>query len=880
MSGTTAMLFNEHLTMMEAPRLTARYRPVKLTLADLADRVRRAPVRKKRAAVAPGLFFGLSEQRDGDATINSSQVQFRSAVVLDLEGDAVPQDVPERTAALPWTALTYASPSYRRPLPRWRVVIPSSDPMDLGQTYRATMFVVERLGSQEWTDLRCTELSRRFFAPVIAENNPDREFLERQGLPCHLTAGTQSRWFALSDIPGGFDPPPPPHRACRPGPAGGKRKDPRASKGAYGVFARCYELDDVISMSEDWPCGRLPYAPSPSGAGKWYWTGAKFDGDEKPDAPSLTQFPPGMPSYFDHSDSPLGGMTLAAVDLAAQWMYGALAEKDGRTNYDAGTSEETTLPYRRSTRMFLEFVDTNPDLFPEYVAETLATSEAMTVEAAPAPASQPDTLLPSKRGAWSVKRIEGKLTKPDSKLTRKLSEPGDKRVIALHDPVLRTLVQDVRSGEVGWCEPLPDMEVDDNRRAVLRDRGFLPRKTEDLALVQLYLERVYAHRSIAVSTAKSILDVAVANARPVDAFRDYLDSLPSWDGIPRLDRWHAGVRDTPADRLAMRRFVISLVARTFEPGCEVGWLPVFLGDQNTLKTTTLQWLTGDRYYQLMDLDEPHLMEKLVRYPLVIWDEFHLAQTERDQFMNRAKALITASSDMWHENYSTSESEAKRMWVLAATANSFEVPPDMDGLRRFMPVHIVSDGGPRGADGAPLWRTEALREQVLAEAVHEWRKPPSEREAITLTDEAGRQAQERAIAEVQPELPEMDSILAFLSQPWPQDWCSWTWERRQAWRRRLADLAGVDDSAGIGGLRPLDWVTVQVLVEDALPPRYRVTNKVRSRVKRALVKLGCRKAHKRVNRKSVEVWWLPDDFKADSPLVLEATALTAEAARHA
>lgn len=870
-----APLFDEPLALMEAPRLTARYRPVNLSLGALADRVRSAPVCKKRAAVAPGLFFGLSEQRDGDATINGSQVQFRSAVVLDLEGDAVPQDVPERTAALPWAALTYASPSYRRPLPRWRVVIPSADRLDLGQTYLATMFVVERLGSREWTDLRCTELSRRFFAPMIAENNPDREFLEREGLPCHLTAGTQSRRFALSDIPEGFDPPPPSHGARRPGPAGGKRKDPRAAKGSYGVFARCYELDDVIRMSEDWPCGRLPYAPSPAGEGKWYWTGAKFDGDEEPTIPSLTRFPPGMPSYFDHSDSPLGGTTLAAIDLAASWMYGDLAEKDGRTNYDAGASQETTLPYRRSTRMFLEFVDTHPNLFPEYVAETLATSERMTVEAAsPAPSSKPEVPLPSKRGAWSVKRIEGKLTKPDSKLTRKLSEPGDKRILALHDPVLRTLVQDVRSGEVGWCEPLPDMEVDDNRRSILRDRGFLPRRVEDLALVQLYLERVYAHRSIAVNTAKSILDVATANARSVDPFRDYLESLPAWDGVPRLGRWHAGVADDPDDQLALRRFAISLVARTFDPGCEVGWIPVLIGAQDTLKTTTLQWLTGGRYFRLMDLDEPHLMEKLVRHPLVIWDEFHLSQSDRDPYVNRAKALITGSSDIWHVNYSTSETEAARMWVMAATANSFDIPSSMEGTRRFMPVRIVSDGGERSSDGSPAWRTEDLREQVLAEAVAAFRAG----EPFTLSDPAGREAQRRALARVREDAPETEDIARFLSQEWPSGWCAASADERAFYRRQRASTPNLEVQSVPGELTLLPVVTVKVLLQDALclPPAQCASQRVRTRVKAVLKELGWVPGKRRVGGLSTAVWLRP----APDP-VSEATRLTAEAAgRHA
>nr|DAR90300.1 MAG TPA: virulence associated protein E [Caudoviricetes sp.] len=369
-----------------------------------------------------------------------------------------------------------------------------------------------------------------------------------------------------------------------------------------------------------------------------------------------------------------------------------------------------------------------------------------------------------------------------------------------------------------------------------------------------YVSSTYANRLVTADVAKLILDRAVSSARPHDDFAEYLDALPAWDGVPRLDRWHAGVVDDPDDRLALRRFVISLVARTRRPGCEVGWIPVLVGAQDTLKTTTLKWLVDDRCYQMQNLDEPHLMEKLVRYPLVVWDEFHLSQSDRDPYVNRAKALITGSSDMWHENYSTSESEAARMWVMAATANSFDIPSSMEGTRRFMPVRIVSDGGPRGCDGAPLWRTEALREQIMAEAVAAFEAG----EPFTLSDPVGREAQRRALSRVREDAPEAEDIARFLSQEWPSGWCAASADARAFYRRQRASTPNLEVQGVPGELTLLPVVTVKVLMQDALglSPSSCSSQRVRTRVKAVLKDLGWTQGKRRIGGTSTAVWLRP------------------------
>ena len=870
--STESSVLTEPFPLMEADRFNGEYRSVRLSLSDLADQVRHAQVQDKVTWSAPGLFYGEATRSPTDGPISLDMVECRTALVLDIEGERVPADAPARVAGLPWASLMYGSPTYRSVSPRWRVIIPSKGPLPPKDVARATWWVIRTLGAREWTDPTCDQAARRYFAPLIASSNDEAGLLELGGLPLHMSVGTERRWFSLTDVPESFEPPASPSSR----PYRGRRQDPRDRSDVYGAFARCYDLDTAIERSEDW-CGRpLPYEHAKENS--WRWTGAEADGEAAPGSQSLVQFAQDAPLYFDHAgSSPHCGQTLWAFDIVASWMYGPQAARDGRPNLDGESAEALPPQERPSTKKLLGFIEEHPDLFPELAAEVFSEPvelPAPSVSADPAGGLLSADVIHPDTSTWAVEEVRAKLSPLRTpSMTRKLDVPGDRELIVAHDPVLAALVRDVRTGKVGWRTPPPGRRPTSQEEETAARVGYYPRNGEDLSLVRDYVSSTYAGRLVTADVAKLILDRAVSSARPHDDFAEYLDALPKWDGVPRLGRWHAGVMDDPDDMLAMRRFIISLVARTRRPGCEVGWIPVLVGAQDTLKTTTLEWLVGDRCYMMQNLDEPHLMEKLVRYPLVIWDEFHLSQSDRGPYGNRAKALITGSSDMWHENYSTSESEAARMWVMAATTNTFDIPSSMEGTRRFMPVRIASDGGPRREDGSPAWRTEALREQIMAEAVAAFEAG----EPFTLSDPAGRGAQRRALARVREDAPEAEDIARFLSREWPSGWCAASADARAFYRRQRASTPTLEVQSVPGELTLLPVVTVKVLLQDALclPPAQCSSQRVRTRVKAVLRGLGWVPGKRRVGGVSTAVWVRPE-----GDLVSEATQLTAEAAQHA
>lgn len=115
-------------------------------------------------------------------------------------------------------------------------------------------------------------------------------------------------------------------------------------------------------------------------------------------------------------------------------------------------------------------------------------------------------------------------------------------------------------------------------------------------------------------------DVAFTKAaddRHFHPVRDYLNSLPEWDGIERVEDLfirYLQADDTPYVRAVTRKTFAAAVARVYVPGIKFDCVPVLDGDQGIGKSTIVKDLVTSEYYSetlsLTDMDDKSGAEKL------------------------------------------------------------------------------------------------------------------------------------------------------------------------------------------------------------------------------------------------------------------------------
>lgn len=203
----------------------------------------------------------------------------------------------------------------------------------------------------------------------------------------------------------------------------------------------------------------------------------------------------------------------------------------------------------------------------------------------------------------------------------------------------------------------------------------------------------------------------LCSTRPKNPLRDWLDGLV-WDKTPRIDALglealHA--KNESATYL-VRKWLISAVARVYEPGCKVDHMLVLIGKQGIGKSSALRALAGDEYFldHIEDLRDKDTLLKFKGHWICEFQE--LSAMQRAQ-IEQVKAFITRKVDVYRAPYGHKEMVIPRMCVFAATTNDdHPIKQEDDENRRFWPVYCYEDSE---IDYAGI---AAARDQIWAEAV--------------------------------------------------------------------------------------------------------------------------------------------------------------------
>ncbi|MCA9493482.1 MAG: hypothetical protein KC621_26305 [Myxococcales bacterium] len=224
-----------------------------------------------------------------------------------------------------------------------------------------------------------------------------------------------------------------------------------------------------------------------------------------------------------------------------------------------------------------------------------------------------------------------------------------------------------------------------------------------------------------------------AEQHPVHPVRAYLDDL-LWDGIPRVDRLFLDYFVCEPDGLSAvlaRKWMISAVARIFEPGCQVDTMLTLAGQQGARKSTGLAALAGTAWFSdaAMDLragaDAALLLQGRWFY------EFAELDGMRRSEVTTVKAFLTRKDDRFRAPYGHNTESHPRQTVLVATTNEAKFLADSTGNRRFWVREIVGDIDIRAIrrDRDQLW-AEAVRlyRRGRGRDFHWWLTPEEQREA--------------------------------------------------------------------------------------------------------------------------------------------------------
>ena len=159
---------------------------------------------------------------------------------------------------------------------------------------------------------------------------------------------------------------------------------------------------------------------------------------------------------------------------------------------------------------------------------------------------------------------------------------------------------------------------------------------------------------------------------------------PEWD---RIGEVFLGNKHQLAT-LAMQRMMIGAVARAYNPGASMSWLPILVGAQGVGKSMFARNLVPDALFSEITTPLETLMKEQYRLH-VAW---LLELPEIDNYFNirnieNFKNLITSRVDEVRYPYASFPSKLPRRFVMIGTTNRNQFLVDSTGNRRFVPLEI-------------------------------------------------------------------------------------------------------------------------------------------------------------------------------------------------
>ena len=493
--------------------------------------------------------------------------------------------------------------------------------------------------------------------------------------------------------------------------SGRKPEDPRAKNGIIGAFCRTYTIDEAISEF-------LPDIYEPSGSGRYSYTEA--------DSKAGLVVYGGLWAYSNHATDPASmGHLLNAFDLVRIHKFG----------YLDSSAEPGTPPNRLpSYQAMCDFALSIPDVRKIYTEERLRVAG----------------IDFSGDDSWKMNlSLDKKGNVMDSVENLTLILRNDQRIAGI--------VHNTFTDQIMAIAPLPWEQL---------KPGW---SDTDAASLKCYISAEYG--IYAPAKLKDAF-LTVTGERPYHPVKEYLESLPSWDGEIRAERLfidYLGAEDTPYVRAVTRKLLAAAIARIYEPGIKFDSVLILSGPQGIGKSTIFSRLGGKWFsdsLQLTDMKDKTGAEKLQGYWILELGE--LAGIKKAE-VETVKSFISRTDDKFRPAYAQNvESHQRQCVIVGSTNNEDGFLRDITGNRRFWPVAVTGE-----SELKPWDLDDATVSMIWAEAILIYRSG----EILYLRGEeaaAAEIAQDSSI-----EKDEREGLVkAYLDTLLPENWEDLTLEQRR------------------------------------------------------------------------------------------------------
>ncbi len=192
--------------------------------------------------------------------------------------------------------------------------------------------------------------------------------------------------------------------------------------------------------------------------------------------------------------------------------------------------------------------------------------------------------------------------------------------------------------------------------------------------------------------------------------KTWIEKLPPWDEVSRidglLDKYIPCEGNDELRAVIGRRFMVALVKRIYEPGCQADYLLVLEGLQGLHKSSAFRALVGDEWFSDASFNVHDKDAIMVIFSKWLIEFGELSVLDRST-AEATKAFITRRIDRMRAPFDRKARDYPRQCLFAGSTNKDEYLKDDSGNRRYWPFRVLSD--------CLIEAIRKDREQLFAEA---------------------------------------------------------------------------------------------------------------------------------------------------------------------